>query len=172
MHSQLTPPTDVAAWIQGFRRAFEQADVFAAGDLFSKTVRYRPAPSLPALEGRGAIEEHWSRDVVVLEERLAVCRWLGEDGDTHLVHVQLHAQAPTAPYGLEAVLSVAFDEDGRCCRLEGAEHRPQPADDASPLAGTATLAPAAAEPVAPFVAAATVAASGVPVQDVPARFGA
>ena len=51
---------DFAAWLDGYKEAWETRDAQKAGALFTDDATYQESPFDDAMEGRAAIEEYWS----------------------------------------------------------------------------------------------------------------
>ena len=90
-------PQDFAAWLDGYKEAWETRDGATAGALFTADATYQENPFDDAMEGRAAIEEYWSgvtadqRDVSFTYDVLTC------DGDTCMA--QWHAAFASASSG-------------------------------------------------------------------------
>ncbi len=97
---------DFAAWLDGYKEAWEMRDAEKAGALFTDDATYQETPFDDAMEGRAAIEEYWSgvtadqRDVRFTYEVLTC------DGDTCLA--QWHAAFTSASGGAAIELDGVF----------------------------------------------------------------
>ena len=107
----------VDAWLDGYRRAWEQADSPAAVGLFTTDASYRSHPLRPAHTGHDGVAAYWGRatadqrdvrvrfgDPVVDGDRVAVEWWtvMGWEG---------------SPVTVVGCLVLAFAGDGRCREL-------------------------------------------------------
>ncbi|PQA89480.1 nuclear transport factor 2 family protein [Hyphococcus luteus] len=99
-------PQDFAAWLDGYKEAWETRDAAKAGALFTADATYRENPFEDAMEGRAAIEEYWSgvtadqRDVTFTYDVLTC------DGDNCLA--QWHAAFTSASGGAAIELDGVF----------------------------------------------------------------
>ena len=105
---------EAVAWLEAYRRAWEEADTPAAAGLFTPDGRYRAHPLRPAHTGHDGIADYWARatadqrdvrvrlgDPVVDGHRVAAEWWttMAADGD---------------PVTLAGCLLLTFAVDGRC----------------------------------------------------------
>jgi predicted SnoaL-like aldol condensation-catalyzing enzyme len=142
-------------WIEGYRRAWEQADTPAAVALFTADASYRSHPLRPAHAGHDGIAAYWSE--VTAEQREPRVRF-GDpivDGDRVAVEWWTTLLAGGDPITLAGCLVLAFAADGRCRDLREcwnlAEGRRDPAADwgrLDPATGQAGVDPAARDRVA------------------------
>jgi predicted SnoaL-like aldol condensation-catalyzing enzyme len=104
----------VDAWIEGYRRAWEQADTPAAVALFSGDASYRSHPLRPAHAGHDGIAAYWTE--VTADQRDVRVRF-GDpivDGDRVAVEWWTRMRAGGGPVTLVGCLVLAFAADGRC----------------------------------------------------------
>ena len=105
------------AWLEGYRRAWEQADTPAVLELFTPDATYRSHPLHPAHTGHDGVAAYWDQacagqadvrarfgDPIVDGDRVAVEWWttMRSDGD---------------PVSLVGCLLLSFAGDGRCQAL-------------------------------------------------------
>lgn len=106
----------LAAWLDAYRRAWEDRDPDAAALLFTEDGTYQWGPFEEPLRGRDAIRERWAdavagqTDVSFGHEPLAV-----DDGRGYARWWVAFA-VPTAQLRirLEGIFEIALDEGGRC----------------------------------------------------------
>jgi ketosteroid isomerase-like protein len=104
----------VDAWIEAYRRAWEQADTPAAVALFTPDASYRSHPLRPTHAGSDGIAAYWSE--VTADQRDPRVRF-GDpivDGDRVAVEWWTTMLAGGAPVSLAGCLLLAFAADGRC----------------------------------------------------------
>jgi SnoaL-like domain len=112
----------VDAWLEGYRRAWEQADTPAVLGLFTTDASYRSHPLRPAHTGHDGVAAYWARattdqqdvrvrfgDPIVDGDRVAVEWWavMGAGGD---------------PTTLAGCLILTFAAGGRCRELRECWH--------------------------------------------------
>jgi hypothetical protein len=110
---------EVNGWLEGYRRAWEKADVEAAAALFTEDAVYRSSPFREPHVGTAGIREYWSRTSnqsgtrvligtpIIEGNRVAVEWWAtftDEDGEGTL----------------PGILFLRFAPDGRCEELREA----------------------------------------------------
>lgn len=108
---------DFAAWLDGYKEAWETRDAAKAGALFTEDATYQDMPFNDAMNGRAAIEEYWSgvtadqRDVRFTYEVLTC------DGDECLArwHAAFSSASSGAAIELDGVFLIAF-ADGRTAK--------------------------------------------------------
>jgi hypothetical protein len=102
----------VAAWIDGYVRAWETNDPAAIGELFADNARYYPRPDGEPWRDRGGIVSNW------LERRDEPGTWafryqtLAVAGDLAFVRGWTHYNDPATEYSNLWV--IRFDPAGRC----------------------------------------------------------
>jgi ketosteroid isomerase-like protein len=104
----------VDAWIEAYRRAWEQADTPAAVALFTPDASYRSHPLRPTHAGSDGIAAYWSE--VTADQRDPRVRF-GDpivDGDRVAVEWWTTMLAGGDPVSLAGCLLLAFAADGRC----------------------------------------------------------
>ena len=118
----------VDAWLDGYRRAWEQADSPAVVGLFTTDASYRSHPLRPAHTGHDGVAAYWGRatadqrdvrvrfgDPVVDRDPVAV-------GDRVAVEWWTTMTGGGAPATLVGCLLLAFAADGRCRALRECWH--------------------------------------------------
>jgi SnoaL-like domain len=123
----------VDAWLDGYRRAWEQADTPAVLGLFTADASYRSHPLRPAHTGRDGVAAYWDR--ATADQREVRVRF-GDpivDGDRVAVEWWTTMTAGGDPATLAGCLLLAFAADGRCralreCWHEAGEVLDPPAD--------------------------------------------
>ena len=108
------------AWLEGYKRAWEERDPAQAAALFTDEASYREAPFDPPMIGRAAIEAYWAgavagqKDVQFTYEVLA-CR--GNEGIS-----SWHAAFTGVPGGeaidLDGIFRCRFHDGGLVSALE------------------------------------------------------
>jgi hypothetical protein len=107
----------VGAWLEGYRRAWEQADTPAVLDLFTPDATYRSHPLRPVHAGHDGIAEYWT-GVTADQEDVRVR--LGDpivDGARVAVEWWTTMRSVGAPVTLVGILLLGFAPDGRCQAL-------------------------------------------------------
>ena len=108
---------DVATWVEGYRRAWEEVDAEAAADLFAEEATYRSNIFEEPHVGRDGVRAYWSqvtstqRDVRVTMGRPVV------DGNRVAVEFWTTMENAGAEVTLPGCLLLVFDDDGRCRSL-------------------------------------------------------
>jgi uncharacterized protein (TIGR02246 family) len=109
---------DVEAWLEAYRRAWEDADPDAAAALFTEDAVYRSSPFREPHLGRDGVREYWAKATgtqsgtrvrmgrpVVDGDRVAVEWWA------------TYADADEGEGTLPGILMLRFAPDGRCAEL-------------------------------------------------------
>jgi hypothetical protein len=112
----------VDAWLDGYRRAWEQADSPAVLGLFTTDASYRSHPLRPAHIGHDGVAAYWGR--ATADQRDVRVRF-GDpvvDGDRVAVEWWTTMTAGGAPATLAGCLLLAFAGDGRCRALRECWH--------------------------------------------------
>jgi ketosteroid isomerase-like protein len=107
----------VHAWLDAYRRAWEQADTPAVLGLFRPDATYRSHPLRPAHRGHRGIADYWARATADQQD---VRVRLGDpivDGDRVAVEWWTTMTAGGAPATLAGCLLLTFAADGRCQAL-------------------------------------------------------
>jgi hypothetical protein len=107
----------VDAWLDGYRRAWEQADTPAVLGLFTTDAGYRSHPLRPAHTGHDGIGAYWDRATADQQD---VRVRFGDpivDGDRVAVEWWTVMRAGGDPVTLVGCLLLAFAGDGRCRAL-------------------------------------------------------
>lgn len=104
-------------WIEGYRRAWEDADADAVGELFTEDATYRSNPFQEPHRGRAAIRGYW-RQVTSSQSNVEVV--MGSpvvDGARVVVEWWTQMDDDDVPITLPGALILEFDDDGRCRAL-------------------------------------------------------
>jgi hypothetical protein len=107
----------VGAWLQGYRRAWEQADAPAVLALFTSDATYRSHPLRPVHAGHDGIAAYWSR--ATADQRDAQVRFGDPVVDGDRVAVEWWTTLHTAgdPATLVGCLLLELTSGGRCQAL-------------------------------------------------------
>jgi ketosteroid isomerase-like protein len=112
----------IGAWLEGYRRAWEEADTAAVLDLFTADAGYRSHPLRPVHAGHDGIGAYW-REVTADQDDVRVR--FGEpivDGDRAAVEWWTTMRAGGGPVTLAGCLVLAFAGEGRCRELRECWH--------------------------------------------------
>jgi ketosteroid isomerase-like protein len=107
----------VDAWLEGYRRAWEQADTPAVLGLFTADATYRSHPLRPAYTGHDGVADYWAQATADQED---VRVRFGDpivDGDRIAAEWWTVMGAAGTPVTLVGCLLLAFAPDGRCQAL-------------------------------------------------------
>jgi hypothetical protein len=107
----------VDAWLEGYRRAWEQAHTPAVLGLFTTDATYRSHPLRPAHTGHRGIADYWTRATADQQD---VRVRFGDpivDGDRVAAEWWTLMRAAGTPVTLVGCLLLAFAADGRCQAL-------------------------------------------------------
>jgi ketosteroid isomerase-like protein len=110
-------PARVGAWLEGYRRAWEEADTPAVLGLFTEDATYRSHPLRPVYAGHDGIAAYWTG---VTEDQHDVQVRFGDpivDGDRVAVEWWTTMRAGPDPVTLAGCLLLTFAPDGRCQAL-------------------------------------------------------
>jgi hypothetical protein len=132
------------AWLESYRRAWDEADTPAVLGLFTTDATYRSHPLRPAHVGHDGIATYWNR--ATADQRNVRVR-LGDpivDGDRVAVEWWTTMHAGDTPVTLVGCLFLTFAADGRCLALRECWNLTEALHDPPPDWGQ--LTPAAAQP--------------------------
>ena len=107
----------IDAWLESYRRAWQQADTRAVLGLFTEDAGYRSHPLRPVHAGHDGIGAYWARATADQED---VRVRFGEpivDGDRVAVEWWTTMRSEGGPVTLVGCLVLAFADDGRCREL-------------------------------------------------------
>ena len=112
----------VDAWLDGYRRAWEQADTPAVVGLFTTDASYRSHPLRPAHTGQDGVAAYWAR--ATADQQDVRVRFGDPIVDGHRVAVEWWTlmRAGGDPTTLAGCLLLAFAGDGRCRALRECWH--------------------------------------------------
>lgn len=111
--------SEVTAWLDGYKAAWEERDADQAAALFTEDATYRVNPHNEPNKGRTGIHEYWAnvtsdqRDVTFDYEVLTTY------GQTAVAHwsARFTSASSGATVKLDGVFLLDFDENGLCSRL-------------------------------------------------------
>jgi hypothetical protein len=114
----------VQEWIAGYRRAWEERDAEAAGELFTENAIYRDQPLDEPHTGRDGVRAYWSGVTASQDE---VSARFGDpivsaDGRHAAVEFWVTMLNGGAEVTLTGILFLRFDADGLCEELREAWH--------------------------------------------------
>jgi limonene-1,2-epoxide hydrolase len=110
-------PLRLDDWANRYARAWENADVEAAGALFTEDATYRSDPFREPYRGREEIRGYW-REVTARQARVevAIGRTMGV-GSRALVEWWTQMDSDGSPVTLPGALLLELDENGLCKAL-------------------------------------------------------
>jgi hypothetical protein len=111
--------SDVDAWLEKYRRAWEEADVDAAAALFTDDAVYRSSAFREPHEGTAAIRDYWSRTADQLGTRVTIGSPIVE-GCRVAVEFWATSTDDDGEGTLAGILFLRFGPDGRCEALREA----------------------------------------------------
>jgi SnoaL-like domain len=112
----------VDAWLDGYRRAWEQADTPAVLGLFTADASYRSHPLRPAHTGHDGVAACWDRATADQQEVRVRFGDPVVDGDRVAVEWWTTMRVADDPTTLAGCLLLAFAADGRCRALRECWH--------------------------------------------------
>lgn len=108
----------VAAWLDGYERAWRAPGTEALAGLFAGDATYSPGPFAEALGGLPAIAAFWEAERDGPDEPFAMrSELLAVEGDVGVARVEVDYERPT-PRGYRDLWVIAFAPDGRCRAFE------------------------------------------------------
>lgn len=110
---------EVNGWLEGYRRAWEKADVDAAAALFTEDAVYRSSPFREPHVGTAGIREYWSGTSKQSNRRVLMGRPIIE-GDRVAVEWWATFTDEDGEGTLPGILFLRFGPDGRCEELREA----------------------------------------------------
>ncbi len=106
----------VAAWVEGYERAWRTAGTDSLAGLFAEDASYRMSPYEEPVRGLEAIAELWERERVGPDEEFEMSsEVVAVDGDTAVVRVEV-AYGSGSEY--RDLWLIRFDAEGRCREFE------------------------------------------------------
>jgi uncharacterized protein (TIGR02246 family) len=109
--------TDVATWVEAYRRAWEERDPAAAAELFTDDCTYRSNIFEEPHRGRDGVAAYWSEVTATQRDvRVRMGRPLA-DGPRVAVEFWTTMENDGAEVTLPGCLLLAFDDSGRCRTL-------------------------------------------------------
>jgi uncharacterized protein (TIGR02246 family) len=109
--------TDIERWVDGYERAWQEADPPGAAGLFTPRATYQESPFDPPMRGRDAIAAYWRQATERQHERRIACRLIASGPEEHIVHFRADFVADGQPLTLDGVLAVRLDRQGLCTAL-------------------------------------------------------
>jgi uncharacterized protein (TIGR02246 family) len=80
-------PTQVQAWLDAYKRAWETRDAALIASIFTQDATYRETPFSAPDEGRGGIRDYWRRNVVGGQRDIAFsCEIWTVEGNVGIAH--------------------------------------------------------------------------------------
>ncbi len=127
--SRRVTPDVLNGWLAAFGRAWEARDSRAVCALFAEDATYQPGPFDEAMHGLDAIAQYWSHTTAGQEHIQFEHRVLATEEDRGTVHwwaafTRLHSGARVK---LDGILTVTFDQRGRCKTFQEWWHRQEQA---------------------------------------------
>jgi uncharacterized protein (TIGR02246 family) len=125
----------VAAWVEGYERAWRSPGTDQLAELFSPDVAYVPSPWAPALKGLDQLAQFWEAEREGPDEQFTlVSEVVAVDADTAVVRLSVdYLGADTSRWRDLWVLQFALD--GRCARFEEWPFAPDQRDGHEPRNG-------------------------------------
>lgn len=147
----------VAAWVDGYERAWRSAGTAQLAALFTAEATYSPGPYEPTVRGLTAIGEFWEATREGAEEVFTLrSEPLAIDGATALVRTEVSYEIP-ARSEYRNLWLIRFADDGRAAAFEewpfhpgqpiSADAPPPPAGQSS--SGSSRSSPSGAQPSGP-----------------------
>jgi ketosteroid isomerase-like protein len=116
--------SDVAGWLEGYRRSWEEGDADAAAALFTDDAVYRSSPFREPHIGTQGIRDYWtgatSRQSNI---RVLIGRPIVEGNRVAVEWWTTYADAEAGERTLPGILFLRFAPDGRCEELRETWHR-------------------------------------------------
>ena len=114
----MTEREHVAAWVDGYERAWRTAGTDALAEIFTDDASYRTAPFREPYVGLDAIGAMWEREREGPDEQFeTTSEVVAVDGDTAVVRVEVRYMGPP-PLEYRDLWIIRFAEDGRACAFE------------------------------------------------------
>jgi len=108
----------VAAWVEGYERAWRTPGTETLAELFAADVTYLPSPWADPIEGLTALAEFWDGERDGPDEPFTMTsEVVAVEGDAAVVRVSVdYGTQPMSRW--RDLWVVAFADDGRCTRFE------------------------------------------------------
>jgi ketosteroid isomerase-like protein len=108
----------VAAWVEGYERAWRSPGTDQLAELFSPDVSYVPSPWVPAVTGLDQVAQFWEAERDGPDEQFTLTsEVVAVEGNTAVVRLSVdYRGADTSRWRDLWVLQ--FAPDGRCARFE------------------------------------------------------
>jgi ketosteroid isomerase-like protein len=130
----------VGAWLEAYRRAWEEADARAIPGMFTQEASYRAHPLGTAYTGHDAIADYWTRATAGQEDIQVRFGDPIVDGDRVAAEFWTSMRSDGDPVTVAGCLLLAFAPDGRCRSLRECWHETGELLDPSPGWGRFDLA--------------------------------
>jgi ketosteroid isomerase-like protein len=111
---------EVNEWLEGYRRAWEEADLEAAAALFTEDAVYRSSPFREPHVGTAGIREYWPGTTRQSGTRVAIGRPIVEGNRVAVEWWATFDDAEDGEGTLPGILFLRFAPDGRCEELREA----------------------------------------------------
>lgn len=104
-------------WVEGYRRAWEEADAEGVTDLFTEDAQYRSFIYEEPNVGHEGVRAYWESVTASQSEVVVRMGTPFVDGDRVAVEFWTEMLSDGAPVTLAGCLLLEFADDGRCRRL-------------------------------------------------------
>lgn len=107
------------AWLDRYKRAWEERDADQADDLFTEDATYAETPYDPPKAGRAGIHDYWANIVLDQRDVRFDHEVLACNGDTGLAHwrASFRKLPDNELIEFDGIFSCAFADDGRVQRF-------------------------------------------------------
>ncbi len=106
-------PTAFAAWLDGYKAAWETRDAARAGALFTEDASYHEMPFEAPMMGRAAIEAYWTRVTAAQSNIRFTYDVIACEGDQGVAHWHATFNAGSDVVDLDGVFVCAFAPSGQ-----------------------------------------------------------
>jgi uncharacterized protein (TIGR02246 family) len=124
---------EIEAWLERYRRAWENGDAEAAAVLFTDDAVYRSSPFREPHVGQAGIREYWTNATATqADTRVLIGRPVVEGDRVAVEWWATYTDADEGEGTLPGILMLRFVPDGRCAELretwnwEAGTHEPHP----------------------------------------------
>jgi hypothetical protein len=107
-------------WLDGYKRAWEQTDATAAGNLFSENATYQEKPFDEPMRGREGVVNYWNQVAVGKQKNIDFgYKILGISGNTGFAEwwVDFDLVSADVHVRLAGIFVLEFDGSGLCTSL-------------------------------------------------------
>lgn len=111
--------SEAAAWLEGYKKAWEDRDANKAAALFTEDATYRDNPHNEPYRGRKGIRAYWSEVTADQRDVTFHSKVLTTYDGTAVAHwsAQFTSASSGATVKLDGVFLLDFDDSGLCSRL-------------------------------------------------------